>query len=308
MPSLKPGNEEKPKPPKLVGPEYRPDGSFDHDVSDGESWASLATRYKVPAKKIIEDNFKTTNAYEINWYLREYVNCKLPTPDGYNWRFSTSARQGGIPGRAGKIFIVPNWAEIEKAAKALTKRYVKQWFEFCVVQMGRVDGSTLLITPTMIRPSMNVAAIFATEFELAGAPRQLAQGWAAHLQRGLELFTISLHANHTAAYPMFQSWPVAGPVPPMPATPWALLNSGSGGIANQNWFISQLMFPGVNHPEMQGVIKRHGQWFHQAFQFLRTAAVARNVMGHGVAHAHNQRVSGTAFAGVNFLQVPDLIG
>ncbi len=214
MPSLKPGNEEKPKASKLVGPEYRPDGSFDHDISDGESWASLATRYKVPAKKIIEDNFKTTNAYEINWYLREYVNCKLPTADGYNWRFSTSARQGGIPGRAGKIFIVPNWPEIEKAAKVLTKRYVKQWFELCSLTMGSVDGSLLVITPSSVRPNMRIIPLFTTEFELAGAPAKLAQGWAAHLQLGLELFTTSLHAHHVNAYPMFMTWPVAGPVPP----------------------------------------------------------------------------------------------
>jgi hypothetical protein len=308
MPSLKPGNEEKPKPPKLVGPEYRPEGAFDHDVSDGESWQSLADRYKIPAKKIIEDNFKTTNPYEINWYLREYVNCKVPTPDGYNWKFSTSARQGGIPGRAGKVFIVPNWADIEKAAKLLTKRYVKQWFEFCMVQAGTVNGSALLIMPNMIRPTMNIATIFATEFELAGAPRQFAQGWAAHLQKGLELFTMTLNANQPAAFPMFNAWPTPGGVPPMPAIPWALLNSGSGGIANSNWFVSQLMFPGMNNPEMQGIIKRHGQWFQQAFQVVKSASMARNVMGQGIADPHSRRVIGTAFATINFLQVPELPG
>lgn len=308
MTSLKPGNEVKPAPGKLVAPTYRPDGSFDHLVSDGENWQKLADRYRIPAKKIIEDNFKTTNPYEINWYLREYVNCKVPPPDRYNWTFSTSAREGGIPGRAGKVFIVPNWADIEKAAKTLTKRYVKQWFELCMVQNGMVNGSALTINPTAVRPTMNIASIFAMEFELAGAPRQFAQGWAAHLQQGLELFTNSLHANQPSAYPMFNAWPTPGGVPPTPALPWPLLNSGSGGIANQNWFISQLMFPGVNNPEMQGVIKRHGQWFQQAFQIVKGATMARNVLGQGIADPYSRRVVGTAFASINFLQVPELPG
>ncbi len=94
----------------------------------------------------------------------------------------------------------------------------------------------------------------------------------------------------------------------MPAIPWPLLSSGSGGVANQNWFISQLMFPGFSHPEMQGVIKRHGQWFHQAFQFIRNAAVARNVLAQGAASPYDHKVTGMAFAGLNFLQVPDLPG
>lgn len=291
-----------------MAPTYRPEGAFDHLVADGENWQKLADRYRFPAKKIIEDNFKTSNPYEINWYLREYVNCKVATADRYNWTFSTSAREGGIPGRAGRIFIVPNWPEIEKAAKLLTKRYVKQWFDLCSIPNAIVDGSVLQVLPNMVRPAGSIEAIFATEMELAGAPTQLAKGWAAHLQRGLEIFTMGLHANHGNAYPMFQAWPVPGPVPPMPAIPWPLLQSNSNGIAAPNYFISQLMFPGLNNPPMQGVIKRHGQWFEPAFQFLRNACMARNVLGQGIANPHDRKVAGNAFAPAHFLQGPELGG
>jgi hypothetical protein len=297
----------KPAPAKLVGPDFRPAGSFDHEVSDGENWQKLADRYRVPAQSIIQSNFKTTDPYEINWYLREYVNCKVPTPDGYNWRFSTSAREGGIPGRAGKIFIVPNWGEIERAAKSLTKRYVKEWFQMCTVPMGMIDGATLTILPNGVRPQMRIDGIFAQELEVAGAPRQVAQGWAAHLQRGLEIFTSQLHANEPAAFPMFQRWPSSGATPLIPAAPWHLLNSSQSAIASSNWFVSQIMFPGLSHPELQGVIKRHGLWFHQAFQVFRLGARAVQVLGQGVANPHDGRVRGTATALVNFLQLPNFM-
>jgi hypothetical protein len=290
-----------------VPPTYRPAGSFDHDVSDGESWQKLADRYRVPALSIIESNFKTTNPYEVNWYLREYVNCKVPTSDGYNWRFSTSAREGGIPGRAGKVFIQPNWAEIEKAAKQLTKKFVKQWFDFCTVTIGMVDGSRLTIMPGNVKPNIHVGSLFAIEFELAGAPRQIAQGWAAHLQRGLELFTGALMADQPNAYPAFMNWKAGGFVPMMPALPWPLLANTETGIASQGWFLSQVMFPGVNHPDLQGVIKRHGQWFHQAFQLFRTGASATQVLGRGIADPYNGRVAGTAFAMMHFLQTQNMM-
>lgn len=306
MATLKLGNEAKPPQHRLVAPDYRPEGSFDHDVSDGESWMKLQDRYRIPAKSIIESNFKTTDPKEINWYLREYVNCKVPTADRYNWRFSTSAREGGIHGRAGKIYIVPNWGEIEKAAKRLTRVWVKDWFYFCRVQFGLVDGTSLKILPGDVRCNLNFENAFATEFEYAGAPRQVALGWAAHLQFGLQVFTQGLHAFEPVAFPMFANLPAGGMVPLMPALPWPLLMSSGTGIASSLWFSSHLMFPGFRHPELQGVIKRHGHWFNFAFGAFRQSAMAISVFGFGQATPHGGRVIGSAYSMPHFLRLNDL--
>lgn len=102
--ALKPGNEWPPPNDRLVPVDYRPPDSITHQVSDGERWESLATRYGIPVKDLIWANFKTTVPAEVNWYLNHYVACDTPSPDGYNWRFTTSARKGAGP-RAGIIFI-----------------------------------------------------------------------------------------------------------------------------------------------------------------------------------------------------------
>ena len=148
---------------------------------------------------------------------------------------------------------------------------------------------------------------FATEFEFAGAPRQIAQGWGEHLQRGLEIFTMGLSANQANAFPMFSVWPAVGTAPPMLATPWALLMSNESAIASPNWFSPQLMFPGFNHPELQGMIMRYNLWFTNSFRILRMSTMAKQVFGSGVADPQH-RVTGTAFAGINFLQTTDMTG
>jgi hypothetical protein len=45
---------------------------------------------------LIRFNFKTNNPDEVNWYLRRNVGCNVPTPDGFNWTFSSSASPGII--------------------------------------------------------------------------------------------------------------------------------------------------------------------------------------------------------------------
>ena len=103
-PDLKPGNERPPSPDRLVPITYRPLNSTVHRVSDGERWESIAAQYSIGVKELIWENFKTDVPAEINWYLNHYVSCDTPTPDRYNWTFTTSARNGPGP-RAGIIYI-----------------------------------------------------------------------------------------------------------------------------------------------------------------------------------------------------------
>jgi hypothetical protein len=67
-----------------------------HHVGDGETFATVASKYGVPVDKLIQHNFGTLDPAELNWYLREYVGCKVPTKDGKNWRFSSTATPGLI--------------------------------------------------------------------------------------------------------------------------------------------------------------------------------------------------------------------
>ena len=67
-----------------------------HKVSDHESFETLAVKYAVTAKEIMLHNFGTLYLAEVNWYLREYVGCNVPTQDKKNWRFSGTAAPGII--------------------------------------------------------------------------------------------------------------------------------------------------------------------------------------------------------------------
>jgi hypothetical protein len=86
------------KRPSKPVPKGAPHGSRTppHKVSDNETFESVARKYGVPEKQLIQHNFGTMDPAELNWYLREYVGCTLPTHDRKNWRFSNSARPGLI--------------------------------------------------------------------------------------------------------------------------------------------------------------------------------------------------------------------
>jgi hypothetical protein len=115
MASLKPGNEVEPPPARRVPITFVPQPSFRHLVEDGETWETVAAKFGMDVKELILANIKTLIPQEINWYLHHYVECNVPTTDGYNWRFSASARRSGNP-RAGVIFIPMKTASSPSAA------------------------------------------------------------------------------------------------------------------------------------------------------------------------------------------------
>jgi hypothetical protein len=80
--------------PKIKAP--IPTNSEKYKVKDGDSWESIARRIGIDVWKLIDFNFKTKDPREVNWYLRDYVGCNLPTNDKLNWRFSSSANPGII--------------------------------------------------------------------------------------------------------------------------------------------------------------------------------------------------------------------
>jgi hypothetical protein len=89
---------------------YVPPNSVPYRVKDGDNWFKLAGSHNIDPWDLIEANFKTRSAPEVNWYLHHYVGCNLPTLDGKNWRFSSSANPGviHIPNMPPLYYVVPN--------------------------------------------------------------------------------------------------------------------------------------------------------------------------------------------------------
>jgi hypothetical protein len=86
-------------------------GGMRYKVSDGEDWESVAKQFKVDVQTLINFNFHTTDSAVVNWYLHRNVGCYVPTPDGFNWKFSSSANPGYIyiPGIDTNVNLPAGW-------------------------------------------------------------------------------------------------------------------------------------------------------------------------------------------------------
>lgn len=98
------------EPLSKVSKSYVPPDSKPYRVKDGDSWVTIAAAHGIEPWDLIEANFRTRLAPEVNWYLRNYVGCKVPTPDGKNWKFSSSAKPGiiHVPLMPPLYYVVPN--------------------------------------------------------------------------------------------------------------------------------------------------------------------------------------------------------
>ena len=99
------------EPVHKVSRTHVPPGSIPYRVKDGDTWISIAQAHALDPWDLIEANFATRDAGEVNWYLRDYVGCKVATPDKKNWKFSSSATPGVIHiprGTPGLYYVVPN--------------------------------------------------------------------------------------------------------------------------------------------------------------------------------------------------------
>ena len=84
--------EKIPARPVLRG--YVPSGFRPYKVTNNDSWSKLARTYRMEVWELIYENFKTKDAAETNWYLKNYVGCRKATSDGKNWIFSSDAKPG----------------------------------------------------------------------------------------------------------------------------------------------------------------------------------------------------------------------
>ena len=136
--------EKRPHKPVLNQPRH---GSRTYRVQNDDTLESVAQQFGVSYKQLVMHNFGTTDPGEINWYLREYVGCDLPTHDRKNWRFSDTAEPGiiYIPHeviRLDPIEVVGGIEQPVDLADASVPRFLaseKFTIEFPIPRKGEVD-------------------------------------------------------------------------------------------------------------------------------------------------------------------------
>lgn len=102
------------KPVNAVPVSHVPQGTR-HPVKTGDSWASVAQANGLDPWDLIDFNFPGMKQAKqldfqracrnVNWYLREYVGCQTPSPDGRNWAFSSGLTRGQGAWKGGVIYI-----------------------------------------------------------------------------------------------------------------------------------------------------------------------------------------------------------
>jgi len=269
MDTLKPGNEQKPEQGKLKTEAYRPAGSLIHKVSDGENWSTLAARFKREAKLIIKDNFETDQAYEINWYLGNYVKCDKATADRYNWRFSTSSRnRGGL--RPGIIYIVPNWYAIVSAAKFLALKAMMQWFTGAFLKPFPVEDNTIRLRGHNLGFLPTFLLELKFSMRLQGATDDLADAWVDAMHKGLEQFSQSI--DSVATIPLPQLMPGRDWHPGSAVVTW---NGLKGAITAFDAFldIAQVNGAGLDNEAARVAIVEFGRWWERRLDQIANRCV-----------------------------------
>ena len=79
--------EKRPQPKPVDKITSPPSGAIAHRVGGDDDWGSVAAQFGHDAFTLMDFNFKTIDSGEVNWYLREYVGCRVPDERGMNWKF-----------------------------------------------------------------------------------------------------------------------------------------------------------------------------------------------------------------------------
>jgi hypothetical protein len=89
---------QKPKAPKkFLNGDWGPEGWFKFKVRYGDNWWNVAHKDGwADPWDLIEYNFGTRKAKEVNWYLRNFVGCTELCPKGQNFVFSDNLNPGYI--------------------------------------------------------------------------------------------------------------------------------------------------------------------------------------------------------------------
>jgi hypothetical protein len=312
-PRLKQGNEIEPPETIRVPPTFRPPGSFEHLVSDGEDWHRLGNRYKVPAAEIIRSNYNTTKPEHVNWYLNHYVDCNKPTPDRFNWKFSTSARDGSSS-RAGIVFVKPNWLLVLRDVRNVTRKLVNEWFRGATLTGATVNGSSLNVIGGDLNGDRRAVLRLLPDLKAAGLPDTLAEATAAAIQSAIETYTKLFQVLHPSAFPPFIAWPAGGMAASVMPLPWKMLETDSPGDHATKAFSLAVAIRkrlGSEVSIANQFVQSFTTWFDRAFVVFRETTIATKITGTGMAMGvpgTKGPVIGTAIAGFGFItpgQMPE---
>jgi hypothetical protein len=236
--------------------------------------------------------------------LREHVKCDTPTPDRYNWRFSTSSRRGGGP-RAGVIFITPNWYAIESAARLLTTRWLNNILRRAWLKQIPVSNSMLVtVTGQDIFLDLGMPTDFVTSLGWQGATDDLARVWVEVLIKAAQNFVLATSAKIPIPPGAIPTNPLLDPFADIPM-----------GFALPEWplFQDDNTPPGLPLPEFliplglppngaaAQAFTRFGQWWEAELKRIKENARAKNILGMGTYNYAAKGFTGTVQAQSGFL-------
>jgi hypothetical protein len=110
-------------PPSPVPDNVVPTGGVPYKVKSGDTLVSIAKAYSIDEWELNDFNWKTGNPYnpaEVNWYLKEYVGCAVPTHDKANWKFTSGLTGGRGVWKGGVIYLPRKWEIHALLPKATT--------------------------------------------------------------------------------------------------------------------------------------------------------------------------------------------
>jgi hypothetical protein len=218
----KPLTTEKP-PRQPLQRNFRPQESYEYKVVDGDSWVKLAARLGIDVQKLIYFNFRTNDPGEVNWYLREYTGCKVPTADRMNWTFSDSAWPGKIYLPNKKLDMGPTVVTSRKTISPLALEFqgpdspldaLGKFFDVfnLVSTASSMFSTSLVLEGLMIGGGM--VALPAAMFVLVGGPHEAAlnelrkQQILDGLSRGVVLTADGRSLKYISDHGWVQRWPV----------------------------------------------------------------------------------------------------
>ena len=165
--------------PRKIIKDWPPPG-IKHHYQTGERWESIAAKYGVDVKALINHNFKTTRPDEVNFYLHELVGLNHST-DGFNYAFKTGEGFGYIiiPGKEMNFDPLPVQADFDPNTNHNYKNvYLEQAFkkaadvDTTLETASGVTDATLAALTFVIPTALGAIAGFAAFWMAMGAAEQ----------------------------------------------------------------------------------------------------------------------------------------
>lgn len=145
-------------PAQPISRDFIPENSTPYHVKDGDSFVSIARENNMDVWDLIYANFKTRKPAEVNWYLREYVGCKLQTKNERSWRFSSDAYPGVIHIPNGycedySTYVCESEEDVPPPPKAPNYKRVAFWLEITQATLGvaKLGRGYLVASPSWNR-------------------------------------------------------------------------------------------------------------------------------------------------------------